>query len=54
MLIPTHIIKESKNFRPEGVGVSPPLGVRAHICATVIFDGGETHNLSVSVDVARV
>ena len=33
-IIPEHIIKESKNFRPECVGVSPAYGVWAHICGT--------------------
>lgn len=33
-IIPEHIIKESKNFRPECVGVSPKHGVWAHICGT--------------------
>ncbi|RQW63686.1 circularly permuted type 2 ATP-grasp protein [Vibrio viridaestus] len=33
-IIPEHIIKESKNFRPECVGVSPAFGVWAHICGT--------------------
>ncbi|WP_407333593.1 circularly permuted type 2 ATP-grasp protein [Enterovibrio sp. 27052020O] len=33
-VIPAHIIRDSKNFRPECVGVSPPFGVWAHICGT--------------------
>jgi uncharacterized circularly permuted ATP-grasp superfamily protein len=33
-IIPEHIIKESKNFRPECVGVNPAHGVWAHICGT--------------------
>ncbi|SBS28122.1 hypothetical protein MAQ5080_01012 [Marinomonas aquimarina] len=33
-IIPEHIIKDSKNFRPECVGVSPKYGVWAHICGT--------------------
>ena len=33
-IIPEHIIKESKNFRPECVGISPAFGVWAHICGT--------------------
>ncbi len=33
-IVPEHIIKESKNFRPECIGVSPPHGVWAHICGT--------------------
>ena len=33
-IVPEYIIKESKNFRPECVGVSPPFGVWAHICGT--------------------
>lgn len=33
-IIPEHIIKNSKNFRPECVGVKPAHGVWAHICGT--------------------
>lgn len=33
-IIPEHIITESKNFRPECVGMSPKHGVWAHICGT--------------------
>lgn len=42
-IIPEHIIKDSKNFRPECVGVSPKHGVWAHICGTDLVrdDSGE-------------
>ncbi|WP_191600797.1 circularly permuted type 2 ATP-grasp protein [Marinomonas algicola] len=40
-IIPEHIIKESKNFRPECVGISPPFGVWAHICGTDLVRAGE-------------
>lgn len=33
-IIPEHIIKDSKNFRPECVGITPAYGVWAHICGT--------------------
>ncbi len=33
-IIPEHIIKNSKNFRPECVGIKPAHGVWAHICGT--------------------
>lgn len=33
-VVPDYIIKQSKNFRPECVGVSPPFGVWANICGT--------------------
>jgi len=33
-VLPAHILKQSKNFRPECVGVTPPYGVWAHICGT--------------------
>lgn len=33
-VIPEYIITQSKNFRPECVGVSPPFGVWAHVCGT--------------------
>ncbi len=33
-VVPRALITESKNFRPQCVGVSPPLGVWAHICGS--------------------
>ncbi len=33
-IIPEHIIRHSKNFRPECVGIKPAHGVWAHICGT--------------------
>lgn len=33
-ILPKYILEQSKNFRPECVGVSPPFGVWAHICGT--------------------
>src|SRR5690606_26776143 len=33
-VFPRYILDESKNFRPECVGVSPRFGVWAHICGT--------------------
>ena len=39
-IIPEHIIKESKNFRPECVGISPKHGVWAHICGTDLVRDG--------------
>lgn len=52
-IIPEHIIKESKNFRPECVGVSPPFGVWAHICGTdlVRADDGEFYVLEDNLRV---
>ncbi len=40
-IIPEHIIKDSKNFRPECVGISPPFGVWAHICGTDLVRAGD-------------
>lgn len=40
-IIPEHIIKDSKNFRPECVGISPPYGVWAHICGTDLVRDGD-------------
>ncbi|MBB5185961.1 putative circularly permuted ATP-grasp superfamily protein [Zhongshania antarctica] len=31
-VLPAYLIKDSKNFRPECVGINPPKGVWAHIC----------------------
>ncbi|RNL64719.1 circularly permuted type 2 ATP-grasp protein [Zhongshania marina] len=31
-VVPEYLIKDSKNFRPECVGINPPKGVWAHIC----------------------
>ncbi|SIS97421.1 circularly permuted type 2 ATP-grasp protein [Neptunomonas antarctica] len=33
-VIPAHIVLESKNFRPECIGIKPAHGVWAHICGT--------------------
>jgi len=33
-VFPAEILAESQNFRPQCVGVSPPLGVWAHICGS--------------------
>ncbi len=33
-IVPEHIIRDSKNFRPECVGMKPAHGVWAHICGT--------------------
>lgn len=40
-IIPEHIVKESKNFRPECIGVSPAHGVWAHICGTDLVRAGD-------------
>lgn len=52
-IIPEHIIKESKNFRPECVGVSPKHGVWAHICGTDLVRD-ETGEFFVLEDNLRV
>ncbi|MBW2942642.1 circularly permuted type 2 ATP-grasp protein [Zhongshania aquimaris] len=31
-VVPEYLIKDSKNFRPECIGITPPKGVWAHIC----------------------
>jgi uncharacterized circularly permuted ATP-grasp superfamily protein len=33
-VFPAELLADSKNFRPECVGVNPPLGVWAHICGS--------------------
>jgi uncharacterized circularly permuted ATP-grasp superfamily protein len=33
-VLPAEVLKDSKNFRPQCVGVSPPQGVWAHICGS--------------------
>ncbi len=33
-VLPKYILEQSKNFRKECVGISPPFGVWAHICGT--------------------
>ncbi len=52
-IIPKHIIEESKNFRPECVGVSPAFGVWAHICGTdlVRADDGQFYVLEDNLRV---
>ena len=52
-IIPEHIIKDSKNFRPECVGVSPAFGVWAHICGTDLVrdENGEFYVLEDNLRV---
>ncbi len=52
-IIPEYIIKESKNFRPECMGVSPAFGVWAHICGTDLVRD-ETGQFFVLEDNLRV
>ncbi|QSA96178.1 circularly permuted type 2 ATP-grasp protein [Methylococcus sp. EFPC2] len=33
-VFPAHLLTDSKNFRPECVGIDPPQGVWAHICGS--------------------
>lgn len=33
-IFPAELLEDSKNFRPECVGVNPPLGIWAHICGS--------------------
>jgi len=33
-ILPAELLKDSKNFRPQCVGVNPPFGVWAHICGS--------------------
>ncbi len=33
-VFPAEVLSESKNFRPQCVGVKPPLGIWAHICGS--------------------
>ena len=33
-VLPAEVLAESKNFRPQCVGVNPPLGIWAHICGS--------------------
>jgi len=33
-VFPAELLEDSKNFRPECVGVDPPLGIWAHICGS--------------------
>ncbi|KAA1171938.1 circularly permuted type 2 ATP-grasp protein [Marinobacter salinexigens] len=40
-IVPEEIITKSKNFRPECVGINPPLGVWAHICGTDLVRDGD-------------
>lgn len=52
-IIPEYIIKESKNFRPECVGITPKFGVWAHICGTdlVRADDGQFYVLEDNLRV---
>lgn len=33
-IFPAELLEDSKNFRPECVGVNPPLGIWAHVCGS--------------------
>lgn len=40
-IVPEHIVRFSKNFRPECVGIKPAHGVWAHICGTDLVRDGD-------------
>jgi len=40
-VFPAALLKESANFRPQCVGVKPPLGVWAHICGSDLVRDGD-------------
>jgi uncharacterized circularly permuted ATP-grasp superfamily protein len=40
-VVPEYLIKDSKNFRPECVGINPPKGVWAHICGCDLVRAGD-------------
>jgi len=40
-VFPAEILAKSKNFRPQCVGVNPPLGVWAHICGSDLVRDGD-------------
>lgn len=52
-IFPGDILKDSKNFRPECVGVSPPFGVWANICGTDLVrdDSGKFYVLEDNLRV---
>ncbi|WP_017926733.1 circularly permuted type 2 ATP-grasp protein [Thioalkalivibrio sp. HL-Eb18] len=40
-IIPRYVLKQSKNFRQQCVGITPPHGVWAHICGTDLVRDGK-------------
>ncbi len=40
-IVPSYLIENSKNFRPECVGVKPAFGVWAHICGSDLVRDGD-------------
>lgn len=40
-IIPDFLLRQSRNFRQECVGVSPPFGVWAHVCGTDLVRDGD-------------
>lgn len=40
-MFPAEVLAKSKNFRPECVGVNPPLGIWAHICGSDLVRDGD-------------
>jgi len=52
-VLPRYVLEQSKNFREECVGISPPLGVWAHICGTDLVrdESGEFYVLEDNLRV---
>ncbi len=40
-VFPAEVLAESENFRPQCVGVDPPLGIWAHICGSDLVRDGD-------------
>ena len=40
-VLPGELLAESRNFRPQCVGVKPPFGVWAHICGSDLIRGAD-------------
>ncbi|QKT04015.1 circularly permuted type 2 ATP-grasp protein [Ectothiorhodospiraceae bacterium 2226] len=40
-IVPPDLILNSRNFRPQCVGVSPPLGIWAHVCGSDLVRGAD-------------
>ena len=54
-VFPVELLAKSKNFRRECVGVSPPLGIWAHICGSdLVRDGDGTSGVSYMLENRQV
>ena len=52
-VFPAAVLAKSANFRPQCVGVDPPLGIWAHICGSDLVRDARRHHLRAGGQPAR-